>query len=107
LYLRVRVLPDARFERKEDDLQTTVSVPLTTAILGGEAQVPTLDGPRAIKVPAGTPSGRTFRLRGLGLPRLAAGGGRGDLLAALTVTLPDKLSAREQELFEELRGLGR
>jgi DnaJ-class molecular chaperone len=107
LYLRVRVLPDARFERREDDLQTTVSVPLTTAILGGEAQVPTLDGPRAIKVPAGTPSGRTFRLRGLGLPRLSAGGGRGDLLAALTVTLPDKLSARERELFEELRGSGR
>lgn len=107
LYLRVRVVADARFERKEDDLQTTVSVPLTTAVLGGEAQVPTLDGPRAIKVPAGTPNGRTFRLRGLGLPRLASGGGRGDLLATLTVTLPDKLSARERELFEELRGSGR
>lgn len=107
LYLRVRVLPHPRFERRGDDLHTKVVVPLTTAVLGGEVKVPTLDGSREIKVPPGTPVGRTFRLRGQGLPRLEAGGERGDLLAALGVELPGELSKRERELFEELRGLGR
>jgi curved DNA-binding protein len=106
LYLRVRVKPHPHFERKGDDLQTTVPVPLTTAVLGGEASVPTLGGPIGIKIPAGTASGQTFRLRGHGLPRLEAGGGRGDLLASVTVELPRKLSARQRQLFEELRRLG-
>ncbi|HEY7863524.1 MAG TPA: J domain-containing protein [Thermoanaerobaculia bacterium] len=106
LYLRVRLRPDPAFERKGDDLQTTVRVPLTTAVLGGEAQVPTLDGPVGIKIPPGTSAGQTFRLRGHGLPHLESGGGRGDLLASLAVDLPKRLSAKEKELFEELRRLG-
>jgi DnaJ-class molecular chaperone len=107
VYLRVRVLPHSQFERKGDDLQTAVRVPLTTAILGGEVQVPTLDGPVGIKVPPGSPAGRSFRLRGHGLPKLEHGGGRGDLLATLTPDLPKDLTKREVELFEELRRLGR
>jgi DnaJ-class molecular chaperone len=107
LYLRVRVRLHPTFTRNGDDLQTTINVPLTTAVLGGEVQVPTLDGPVGIKIPSGTPIGRVFRLRGHGLPRLESGGGRGDLMAQLGVTLPDTLSARERELFEELRRLGR
>ena len=107
LYLKVRVRPHPSFERKGDDLLTTVSVPLTTAVLGGEADVPTLEGKLGIKIPPGTPPGRVFRLRGQGLPRLEAGGGRGDLLASLSVSLPANLSKRETELFEELRRLGR
>jgi DnaJ-class molecular chaperone len=106
LFLRVRLAPDRRFERKGDDLLTTVSVPLTTAVLGGEVQVPTLEGPVEIKVPAGTPAGRVFRLRGKGLPSLE-GKGRGDILATLSVDLPKNLSRREREIFEELKGLGR
>jgi curved DNA-binding protein len=106
LYLRVHITPDAKFERKGDDLLTTVTVPLSTAVLGGEVEVPTLEGPVGIKVPPGTPPGQTFRLRGHGLPRLEAGGGRGDLLATLGVAIPKKLNARARELFEELRGLG-
>jgi curved DNA-binding protein len=106
LYLRVHVKPHAGFERKGDDLQTTVPVPLSTAVLGGEASVPTLEGPIGIKIPAGTAPGQTFRLRGHGLPRLEAGGGRGDLLATVAVQLPGKLSARERQIFEELRRLG-
>ncbi|HXB54496.1 MAG TPA: J domain-containing protein, partial [Vicinamibacteria bacterium] len=106
LYLRVHITPDPKFERKGDDLQTTVTVPLTTAVLGGEADVPTLEGPVGIKVPPGTAPGQTFRLRGHGLPRLEAGGGRGDLLATLGVAVPKKLNSRARELFEELRGLG-
>jgi curved DNA-binding protein len=106
LYLRVRVAKDAAFERKGDDLATTFRVPLTTAVLGGEAQVPTLDGPVGIKVPPATPSGRVFRLRGHGLPRAADKGSRGDLLATLAVELPPRLTARQKELFEELRRSG-
>jgi curved DNA-binding protein len=106
LYLRVRIAPDPTFERKGDDLGTTVRVPLTTAVLGGEAQVPTLEGPVGIKVPAGTPAGQVFRLRDHGLPHLEAPGKRGDLLATLAVDLPRKLSARQEELFRELRRSG-
>ena len=106
LYLRVRIAPDPAFERKGEDLATTFRVPLTVAVLGGEAQVPTLDGPVGIKVPPGTPSGRVFRLRGHGLPRAGDKGGRGDLLATLAVDLPQQLSSRQKELFEELRRTG-
>jgi len=105
IYLRVRLLPHPQFERAGDDLQTTVTVPLTTAVLGGEVSVPTLDGPRGIKVPAASRVGQMFRLAGQGLPRQQ--GGRGDLLARLSVELPQKLSPREAELFTELRTLGR
>jgi curved DNA-binding protein len=106
LYLRVRVAPDPTFERKGDDLQTTLRAPLTAAVLGGEAQVPTLEGSVGIKIPAGTPAGQVFRLRGQGLPKLGAPGERGDLLATLAVELPRTLTARQRELFEELRKSG-
>jgi curved DNA-binding protein len=106
LYLRTRIAPDPRFERRGDDLATVVRVPLTTAVLGGEAQVPTLDGPVGIKIPAGTPAGRVFRLRGHGLPHLGGKGARGDLLASLAVDLPGSVTARQRQLFEELKGTG-
>jgi DnaJ-class molecular chaperone len=107
LYLKVKVLPHPVFERKGDDLAVTVTVPLTTAVLGGEVMVPTLDGPLGIKVPPGSRAGRVFRLRNHGLPKLE-GGGRGDTLATLAVDLPAaEVTGRERELFEELRKLGR
>jgi DnaJ-class molecular chaperone len=106
LYLRVKTIPHPLFERKGEDLQVPVTVPLTTAVLGGEASVPTLDGPVGIKVPPGSRPGRVFRLRSHGLPRLEPGGGRGDLLAQLNVDLPASVGEREKELFEELRKLG-
>ena len=106
LYLRVRIAADPRFERKGDDLATVVRVPLTTAVLGGEADVPTLEGTVVIKIPPQTPVGRTFRLKGKGLPRLGKKDERGDVLANLAVELPSELSERQKELFEELRGSG-
>jgi DnaJ-class molecular chaperone len=106
LYLKVRIATHPLFERRGEDLLTPVSVPLTTAVLGGEAAVPTLDGPLSIKIPPGTAPGRTFRLRGHGLPRIE-GGDKGDLLATLAVEVPKDLSKRELELFEELKTLGR
>jgi curved DNA-binding protein len=107
LYLRVRLAPHPFLQRKGDDVHTTVTVPLTTAVLGGEVEVPTLEGPVGIKVPPGSRPGRVFRLRGKGLPKLEARSERGDLLAELAVDLPQNLTPREKELFEELRRLGR
>jgi curved DNA-binding protein len=106
LYMRVRIRPHPRFERKGDDLHTTVAVPLTTAVLGGEVQVPTLDGHIGIKVPPGSKPGRVFRLRGHGLPHLEAPSTRGDVMASLAVDLPGEVDPRARELFEELRRLG-
>lgn len=106
LYLKVRIAVDPRFERRGDDLATTVRAPLTTAVLGGEADVSTLDGTVGIKIPEGTPVGRVFRLRGKGLPRLGATEGRGDLLATLEVQLPEELSDHQRALFGELRDSG-
>ncbi|HXY38356.1 MAG TPA: DnaJ C-terminal domain-containing protein [Vicinamibacteria bacterium] len=106
LYLRVRIAPDPAFERRGDDLATSVHVPLTAAVLGGEAKVPTLDGPVGIKIPPETPNGQVFRLRGHGLPKQGEKGRRGDLLATLAVDLPRRLTPRQKELFEELKGSG-
>jgi curved DNA-binding protein len=106
VYLRVRTRPHPTFERKGDDLAVPVRIPITTAALGGQAEVPTLDGTLEIKIPAGTSSGRTFRLRGQGLPKLESGGGRGDLLATVVPDVPSKLTAAQKDLFEKLRETG-
>ncbi len=105
LYLKVTVRPDPRFERKGDDLYTTVPVDLYTMILGGEVRVPTMTGHAVLTIPPGTQNGRTFRLRGKGMPRLRQPGQYGDLYAKTEVRLPTRLSDRERELFEELRRL--
>lgn len=103
--LKVDVLPHAHFVREGDDLRVKVTVDLYTALLGGEEQVPTLERPVALTIPAGTQNGKTFRLRGLGMPHLKTPDARGDLYAVVEVTLPAKLSERERTLFEELRSL--
>ena len=106
LYLRVVVRAHASFERKGDDLASTVKVPLSTLVLGGEASVPTLDGSLSVKVPPGTAVGQTLRLRGQGLPELGKAQDRGDILATLAVEIPKTLSDRQKELFDELKGSG-
>ena len=107
LYLRVSVLPDARFERREDDLHVTVPVDLYTMALGGEVRVPTMAGDLVLTIPAGTQNGRTFRLRGKGMPRLREPEQHGDMYAKVEVRLPKRLNARQQELFEELRAIAK
>ncbi len=102
LYLVITVRPDPNFERRGDDLQTDVQVPLTVAVLGGEVPVPTLDGKRLIlTIPPETQNGQTFRLAGKGMPR-AKGGGYGNLLGRVQVVLPRNLSPRERQIFEAL-----
>jgi len=105
LYLRIKVLPHPRFERRGDDLYTEVPVDLYTAILGGEVRVPTLNGSVILTIPPETQNGRVFRLRGKGMPRLNRPHERGDLYATVQVRLPQGLSSRERQLFEELARL--
>ncbi len=105
LYLVVSILPHDIFKRKEDDLYVDVPVPLTTAILGGEVQVPTLKGTKlALRIPPETQNERVFRLTGQGMQHLADSA-RGDLLATMKVTLPTGLSQEERDLFKKLKDL--
>ncbi len=107
LYLIVRLKADPRFELRGDDLSTDVRVPYTTMLLGGEAHVTTPDGRTlALSIPAATQDGRTFRLRGQGMPRLGRAPAKGDLRASVHARMPERLSARERELIEELVGAG-
>lgn len=106
LYLSIQVLPDPRFERNGDDLTVDVPVDLYTAILGGEVAVPTPNGKNLmLKIPAETQNGKTFRLANKGMPKLSEPNAFGNLYARARVTLPDKLSKKETELFQELKGL--
>ncbi|TMD43845.1 MAG: J domain-containing protein, partial [Chloroflexi bacterium] len=101
LYLRVHVLPDSRFTREGATLRTRVDVPLATAMLGGEVQVPTPDGRQLLlRIPPGTQNGKTFRLRGQGMPVLGQPDKRGDLYAEVNVVLPTHLNAEQRRLFE-------
>lgn len=106
LYLVVTVLPHARFERKDDDLHVEVPVTMTTAVLGGEAELSTLKGKIALKVPAGTQNGQVIRLGGLGMPKLSDANKRGDLYAKVKAVLPAGPTEEQKRLFEELRKTG-
>jgi curved DNA-binding protein len=108
LYLEIKVKPQPGFERVGNDLHADLPVDLYTAILGGEATVPTFGGKIKLKIPPETQSGRTFRLKGQGMPHLKQPDQRGDLYAKVLIQLPQNLTPEEIELFEELadmRGL--
>jgi DnaJ-class molecular chaperone len=104
LYLKVSVRPDPRFERRGDDLHLDLPVAATDAALGAEVAVPTLKGQVSMKIPPETSSGRVFRLPGYGMPRLK-GGGAGDQFVKVHIAIPTGLTARERELYQELRKL--
>ena len=102
LYLVVHVAPHSRFGRKGDHLTITVPVAFDEAALGATISVPTLDGPSvSIKIPPGTPSGRTFRARGKGGPTKS--GGRGDLLVTIEVQVPAELDDETRAAVEAFR----
>lgn len=99
LYVEIRVNPHKIFEREGADLACEVPVSFATAALGGQVELPTLDGTVSLKVPAGTQSGKTFRLRGKGVvtvrdPR------QGDLFAQVQVETPVNLTQEQKELLE-------
>ena len=87
--------------RDGNDLIHNLNLTVTTCILGGEVEVPTIDGRAKIKIPAGTHAGKVFRLRGKGLPDVNSYG-RGDILIVVDITIPDSLNSKERKLVEEL-----
>ena len=101
LYVQVAVAEDERFERHGQDLVTVVEIPVTRAMLGGTAAVPTLDGDREVDVPAGAQPGEHVLIRGLGLPSLR-GAARGDQHVILDVRIPAKLTKEQRELARQL-----
>jgi molecular chaperone DnaJ len=106
LYVSIAVRPHPRFERIGDDLHHVLRLPMTQAALGAHLRIATLDGEEDLVIPAGTQTGRTFRLRGRGVPALR-GRGRGDLILTVEVVVPEKLTAEEAQLVRrlaELRG---
>lgn len=103
LYIKINIEPHSTFTREGDDLYTTVPVDLYTAVLGGSAKVPTLSGKTVkIKIPEGTQQGKTFRLSGQGMPVFKNPKKHGDLYARVEVQIPEKLSKKEKELFQQL-----
>jgi curved DNA-binding protein len=106
LLLVVRVLPHPRFERKGQDLHQRVDVAVTTAVLGGEMSVPTLGGgPVRLKVPPLTAQGRTFRLKGHGMPAVGRSDERGDMYVVTQVQIPAAVTDEERAHYEALRDL--
>jgi curved DNA-binding protein len=103
LYLRVRLAPHALFERKGRDLYVKVPVFVSTAALGGEAEVPTLSGKSVrLRIPPLTQNGQVFRLKGYGMPALGKPGEHGDAYARVDVQLPTQLSDEERANWEAL-----
>jgi molecular chaperone DnaJ len=105
LWFVTRVTPSDTYERRGADLIVDVPVTYAQAALGASVEVPTPEGPISLKVPAGSQHGKLLKVKGRGAPKLK-GGGKGDLLARLKLTVPQKVSKKERELLEELRKAG-
>jgi len=106
LHVVVEVEPSPLYERRGSDLVLDVPVTFAEAALGATVEIPTPDGPVALKIPAGTESGKLLRVRGRGAPHVK-GNGRGDLLARIRVTVPKKLTKAEREALEGYRKVSR
>lgn len=103
LYLVVQVAEDPQFERNGDDLLVDVKVDAMTAMLGGDAEVPTLARPVRTRIRAGTQTGQKLRLTGKGMPKLRNENEHGDLYARVMITVPKQLDADQRERAEALR----
>ena len=103
LYVIIRWANHPKFHLEGENLEVDVPVGYETAALGGEIAVPTLRKALTMKIPAGTQSGQSFRLGGQGLAKM--GGGRGDLMARVKITVPKPLSEAERVLLEQVRAL--
>ena len=101
LFILTEVMPDARFTRRGDDLNTTVEISFPQAALGCDVKVGTFDGMEKLEIPAGTQAGSKLRIRGRGMPRLK-GKGSGDMNILVKIKVPRTLTAKERELLKEL-----
>ncbi len=104
LYLIVKLVDDATYKRKGDDLYVDLPVSVYDLVLGGEVKVPTMGGQVAMTIPEGTQNNRLLRLSGKGMPKVK-GGGAGDQYVRLIGQLPQTLSDKERKLFKELAAL--
>ena len=104
LYVVIRLKPHAVFQRQDNDLHCEMPVSFTTTALGGEIEIPTLDGSAKIKIPSETQSGRVFRLRGKGIKGVRSHT-HGDLLCHVVVETPVNLTPRQRELLLELEAI--
>lgn len=105
LYLVVHVAPDPHFTRAGDDIISHITLPYTTAALGGQVQVETVHGSVTLKIPSGTPSGKTFIIRSKGVAKLR-GRGHGDHRVTVTIVTPNTLSSKTKKLLQELKDEG-
>ncbi len=103
LFVRIKIKQHPKFTRKGDDLYNTNIIDLYTAVLGGEIIVSTLSGQVKIKIAKGTQNGKTIRLKGKGMPVYEKPNTYGDLYIQLHVQIPDKLTEKQNELFEQLK----
>lgn len=102
ILLIINIAPDPRFERKNNNLHSEIELDLYTAVLGGKASVATFNGDVLLTIPAGTQAGQSFRLKGKGMPQLKKKEFFGDLMVKVKVRIPDQLSDKEKQLFQEL-----
>jgi molecular chaperone DnaJ len=101
LYIAINVRKHKFFRRRDLDILLDLNVNIAQAVLGAEVEVPTVDGPSILRIPAGTQPGKVLRLRDKGVPRLR-GNGRGDQLVVVNVEVPKRLTVDQRELFEQL-----
>jgi molecular chaperone DnaJ len=101
LYVIIKIQEHPLFKRQDEDILMDLPVTYTDAILGTSVEIPTLSGKAVIRIPPGTHTGQTFRLKGKGFPKIG-GFGSGDMLVRLMVDTPEKISNRQKELLEEL-----
>lgn len=102
LLLNIKVDEPEGYERKGLNIYHDHPIDLYTAVLGGETVVETLDGKAKLNIPAGTSSGKLFRLKGMGMPEFKNSSKKGDFLVRIQIQVPEKLSDEEKELFEKL-----
>ena len=101
LYVLIHVRPHDVFERRDEEVFCEVPIPFDVALLGGDVEVPTLQGPARLRIPAGTPGGKVFRLRGKGVVNVHSGI-RGDQHVRIRVEVPQRLSGRQKKALEEV-----
>ena len=104
LFVEIHIKPHEIFERKGENLFLDLPITFGMASLGGEVDVPTLDGKNTIKIPSGTQPGTILAIKGKGMPHVH-GNRKGDLHIQITVQVPTKLSKRQTELLKEFEGM--
>lgn len=104
LLLTIHVTVPEGYERKENNLYYTLPIDIYTAVLGGEVTVPTLKGKVKLNIPAGTSGGKLFKLGGLGMPEFRKSHKKGDFFVRTRIQVPERLSPKERDLFEQLAG---